>query len=367
MRALDSISLPEQAAPSTPPSGFAAVYAKSDGKLYRKDDAGVEVELGGAGGPALYMWDGADYVELDRAFIGAANPDTEGFTEAAGDGWYQPGSIPTASRLSYVPFTSTVSPTATTEATANTVVTADPLTFDGATQIEIEFYSPTARPDSGAVGRTLDFWLYDGSSSIGKVASLITPAASQMRVPVNIKVLLIPSAGSHTFSIRASVSAGTGLIDAGVGGAATTRPGFISVKVDAASVGFSAYSAYTPVITQNGARTTSALVARYVKFGRMVNCSGYAAISNAGTAGNALTVSLPIPAATTSGIIIGSGMFYDASADDTYALVVAADTSTTIKFYTSSTTGGTAFGVNPSLAVANTDFLSWEATYEATY
>lgn len=33
--------------PSTPTSGKVALYAKSDGKLYSKDDTGVEVELGG--------------------------------------------------------------------------------------------------------------------------------------------------------------------------------------------------------------------------------------------------------------------------------------------------------------------------------
>lgn len=37
-------------APATPASGKVAVYAKADGKVYRKDDAGTEAELGGGGG-----------------------------------------------------------------------------------------------------------------------------------------------------------------------------------------------------------------------------------------------------------------------------------------------------------------------------
>jgi len=39
--------LPEGAAPSTPSTGYVSVYAKADGLLYSKDDAGVETQLGG--------------------------------------------------------------------------------------------------------------------------------------------------------------------------------------------------------------------------------------------------------------------------------------------------------------------------------
>lgn len=45
------LTMTEVAAPSTPASGTVAVYAKTDGKLYRKDDSGAESEIGsGAGG-----------------------------------------------------------------------------------------------------------------------------------------------------------------------------------------------------------------------------------------------------------------------------------------------------------------------------
>lgn len=49
----------EAAAPATPASGFARIYAKADGRIYSKDDAGVEYgpfdAAGGAGGPLLYV------------------------------------------------------------------------------------------------------------------------------------------------------------------------------------------------------------------------------------------------------------------------------------------------------------------------
>lgn len=42
-------TVPEQAAPSTPESAYVALYAKSDGLLYSKDDAGTETLVSGAG------------------------------------------------------------------------------------------------------------------------------------------------------------------------------------------------------------------------------------------------------------------------------------------------------------------------------
>lgn len=42
-----AVTVPEIASPSTPASGKVAVYAKSDGKLYIKDDAGTETDLTG--------------------------------------------------------------------------------------------------------------------------------------------------------------------------------------------------------------------------------------------------------------------------------------------------------------------------------
>jgi len=124
-------------------------------------------------------------------------------------------------------FTSNVNITATTEATANTVVTASAVTYDGSTPILLEFSCPNAQPDAGAIGRTLLLWLYDGSSSVGAITGLVTPAASSMLVPVQRSIRITPSAGAHTYSIRGSVNAGTGTVQAGAGGAGVYYPGYI--------------------------------------------------------------------------------------------------------------------------------------------
>lgn len=52
------VEFPEVSAPSTPASGFLRAYAKTDGKLYQKNDAGTETDLsatggGGSGSPSI--------------------------------------------------------------------------------------------------------------------------------------------------------------------------------------------------------------------------------------------------------------------------------------------------------------------------
>lgn len=126
-----------------------------------------------------------------------------------------------------------------------------------------------------------------------------------------------------------------------------------------------AYAAYDVTISQGGARTTSSEEARYVQVGKKVHCFGRAVISAAGSAGSSLTISLPVAAAGLDRVA-GSGMFYDASADDMYALVArVSSTTTTIDFFTTTTVGGNAFGNQPSLAVASGDSIQWSVTYEA--
>jgi hypothetical protein len=175
----------ESAAPSTPPSGEVYVYAKAGGKLYIKDDAGLETAL-----------------------------------------------LPTgmAIEVDYVEFTAGGSITATSEGSADTVVTAGAVTFDGSTEAIIEFSAPNARPDTGAASRTLNVWLFEDGSSIGQLGLLASPAAGGANAPLLLRRLLTPASGSRTYSIRATVNVGTGVITAGAGGAGNQVPGYIRVS-----------------------------------------------------------------------------------------------------------------------------------------
>ena len=50
MGASGSLTFPEISAPTTPSTGNVVVYAKTDGKMYKKDDTGTESEIGSGGG-----------------------------------------------------------------------------------------------------------------------------------------------------------------------------------------------------------------------------------------------------------------------------------------------------------------------------
>lgn len=127
--------------------------------------------------------------------------------------------FPPGYEFDYVEITSSVSSiTATTEGTANTVVTANAVSYDGSTVIILEFFCPIVITDSGAASRVVTFYLYDGSGSTGYIGQIMTPAASAMRAPVMLRRRFTPSNASHTYSVRASVDAGTGQALAGAGG-----------------------------------------------------------------------------------------------------------------------------------------------------
>lgn len=141
---------------------------------------------------------------------------------------------PPGYEFDYMAFTSPVSITATSEATANTVVTGSAVTYDGSTVVMVEFFCPYgSTPPADAA--QLNTWLYDGSSSIGRLeyrqndgnhnAGGDTPSASA----VFGSRRLTPSNASHTYSVRSSVSTGTGSMGAGAGGNAAVMPGFIRI------------------------------------------------------------------------------------------------------------------------------------------
>jgi hypothetical protein len=131
--------------------------------------------------------------------------------------------------LDYTQKTTNTSITATSEATANTIVTAGAHTFNGTTIYLIEFFSPYATPGS-VINTTLAFYLYDGASSIGAIAAIgaeVTGASAY--APVYAARRLTPSAASHTYSVRARVTSGTGTVVGGAGGSGNDAPCFIRI------------------------------------------------------------------------------------------------------------------------------------------
>lgn len=132
--------------------------------------------------------------------------------------------------VDYAQITSgTVSITATTEGTANSIVTGAGFTADGTSYYLVNFFSPQARPDTGAAGRRLTFVLLEGGTVIGQWGVLFDPAASNDSKPIFLSTRLQPSAGSRTYQCAAFVNAGTGAVVGGAGGTGTATPAYIMV------------------------------------------------------------------------------------------------------------------------------------------
>jgi hypothetical protein len=135
-------------------------------------------------------------------------------------------SLASGHEFAYAEITASVSVTATTEATAQTIVTAPAITLDGSTIVIIEFFAPMAR--NPAANQTLQFALYEGSSS-RSLLSQIFSTAGQIDTPVHLTRRITPSAGAHTYSIRAFVAAPSGIVFAGPATPGNNTSAFIRI------------------------------------------------------------------------------------------------------------------------------------------
>jgi len=127
-----------------------------------------------------------------------------------------------AGELAYAQITANVSVTATVEATADSVVAAPALTFDGTTPVLIEFCASAVVPGGGSV----TLLLYQDGTSLGFLAWV---TAASAYIPVFARRRITPTAGNHTYSIKAITSGGTGLVMAGNGTAGNYSPAHIRI------------------------------------------------------------------------------------------------------------------------------------------
>lgn len=126
-------------------------------------------------------------------------------------------------QLDYVEFTSDVTVNTHSAAAAVAVVTGNAVAYDGATRISVEFYSP-----SGAIGTDLIVLLVEDGTSIGQLAYSSGPAQNKTET-IHARRFLTPSAGTHTYAIKAYTSSLDGLIRGGAGGAGAFMPGYIRI------------------------------------------------------------------------------------------------------------------------------------------
>jgi hypothetical protein len=133
---------------------------------------------------------------------------------------------------SFTAFTAGVSITATVEASSTTIVTAGAVSANGSDTYEVEFFSPNTTLPGNASGNQLILSIFDGATQVGRLATFArTDTGTDTRnFPVKASYRLVPTNGSHTYSIRGFRSNADCTVSAGVGGVGTSLPGYIRVR-----------------------------------------------------------------------------------------------------------------------------------------
>lgn len=141
-----------------------------------------------------------------------------------GSAWAPVGGV---RELSYTQITANKIVAATVETGADAVIQAPAVAFDGS-PVLIETFAAAVLPPVAA-GAYLMFWLFQDGVSIGRLASVIDPAAVQTSTPVYALRRLTPTAGNHAYTLGATVSGATGTVAAGAGGAGNYSPAFLRI------------------------------------------------------------------------------------------------------------------------------------------
>lgn len=126
---------------------------------------------------------------------------------------------------------------------------------------------------------------------------------------------------------------------------------------------------YTPTLTQSGAVTNTATVARYCRIGQLVNLEIYLAITGTGTTNNSILVGLPPNCPARNGatnVAVGVGYYFDTSISAVYTVRVDFQSTSTLRLWRADTAGAAVLGVDPNFAADTGDTLSLTATYEMT-
>jgi hypothetical protein len=123
------------------------------------------------------------------------------------------------------------------------------------------------------------------------------------------------------------------------------------------------WTTYTPTITQSGTVTKTTTYCKYRSFGGTVEIQAFLTITGSGTGGNAILISLPFTSATSTGLVVGSGLVSDTGTAN-YPVLAVINTTTTIKFFRSDQGPAGDVGVDPNFSLANTDVIRFHAVYE---
>jgi hypothetical protein len=130
------------------------------------------------------------------------------------------------SELAYAERTTNLAIPTSAESAPTDVVSTPATAYDGR-PVLVEFFAPRVWPN---VTAGVNFNLWDGNTNLGILAFLYTQGTTEVDYALRAARRLTPSAGSHTYRIRAWATAGTANLVAGAGGPGAFVPAFIRVS-----------------------------------------------------------------------------------------------------------------------------------------
>ena len=124
-----------------------------------------------------------------------------------------------------------------------------------------------------------------------------------------------------------------------------------------------AWQDWTPTISQPGLIAKTITNARYTKINNLVIAYSQMSVTGTGTAGNAVTISLPLPSLKTSQNV-GNGGIYDSTTSTMYHYWMYPNSTTTV-YLVGDWAGNGVWGTQPSRGLGSGDQLYFFMTYEA--
>jgi hypothetical protein len=123
-----------------------------------------------------------------------------------------------------------------------------------------------------------------------------------------------------------------------------------------------AWVSYTPTLTQSGAVTKTVTYAKFTQINKLCICNVRLEVTGAGTANNAITITLPLTCSSSANVRIGTALFYDGSTTISYNGAVQLLSTTTAAILPDVTNNFA--GITPNVALASGDNISFCLSYE---
>ena len=130
-----------------------------------------------------------------------------------------------------------------------------------------------------------------------------------------------------------------------------------------------AWTSFTPVITIGNTPTFTTQYSKYARVNKIIMWRFSFLLSQAGTASNAVVLTLPVTSTATGGggvaAVIGAGQIYVVGTNSTTTLVANHVSTTTMAFSATTSSGGVNFGASPAATLGISSYISGAVFYEA--